>query len=332
MQPKMTAADTSRFLGITLQAVHKQLRSKGLEYSKSQNRVFFGFETARQLFQVPVPPKVIAFQIVKGGTGKTSLAHSFAVRANLYGLRVLCVDLDQQGNITQACKLDPESFPCMVDVLQENLPMESAIVSVGPGLDLLPSRIENAVLDNVIMLKRFPLDRVYRDRIEVLRERYDLIVVDCPPAIGQSVAAIALAVDLVVAPVTPEKFCLSGLKITTREIANLEQNYRRSIPVKIVLNKYDNRTMLSHEVLSTLVKHGTYGEMLFKSYIRTSQDFPNAIAKGQSIFDSLRDSPAKEDVDLLTREVLEIASPALPAISLGSLESSPSEKTAALAL
>jgi chromosome partitioning protein len=319
MEPKMTAADTARFLGVSLQAVHKQLRGKALAFAKAQNRVFFGFETARHLFG-PVPRnRIVAFQIVKGGTGKTSLAHSFAVRANLYGAKVLCVDLDQQGNFTQACKVDPEAHPCMVDVIQDDMPVREAIVSVGPGFDLLPSRIENSVLDNAIMLKRLPLDRVYRDRFDSLRDDYDLIVVDCPPAIGQSVAAVALATDLVVAPVTPEKFCLSGLKITTREIQTLEATYHREIPVKIVLNKHDNRTVLSHEVLSALVKHPVYGDMLFKSYIRSSQEFPNAIAKGQSVFDSLRDTPAKEDADLLTREILEFAAPESPAVSLGSL-------------
>ena len=120
-------------------------------------------------------------------------------------------------------------------------------MSVVPGLDLIPSRIENAVLDNTIMLKRLPLDRVYRDRFDPLREKYDLILIDCPPAIGQSVAAVTLAADLIRAPVTPEKFCLSGLKISSQEIANLEQTYKKKIQMKVVLNKFDTKTMLSHE-------------------------------------------------------------------------------------
>src|SRR6188768_3998987 len=114
MNPKMTAADAARFLGVTIQAVHKQLKSKGLPYQKAQNRVFFGHETARALSWQPDNQKTIAFQIVKGGTGKTSIAHSVGVRACLYGARVLFVDLDQQGNLTQACSLDPEKYPCMV--------------------------------------------------------------------------------------------------------------------------------------------------------------------------------------------------------------------------
>jgi len=145
--------------------------------------------------------------------------------------------------------------------------------------------------------------------------------VDCPPAIGQSVAAVTLAADLVIAPVTPEKFCLSGLKISSQEITNLEQTYQRQIPMKIVLNKFDTRTMLSHEVLSSLIKHPVYATKIYKSYIRVSQEFPNAVAKGGTIFDSLRESTAKEDIDLLTREVLELKDIGhQQSISLGSLE------------
>jgi chromosome partitioning protein len=154
-----------------------------------------------------------------------------------------------------------------------------------------------------------------------LRDKYDLILIDCPPAIGQSVAAVTLATDLVMAPVTPEKFCLSGLKISSQEIANLEQTYKKKIQMKVVLNKFDSRTMLSHEVLSSLIKHPDYASKLYKSYIRVSQEFPNAIAKGGTIFDSLRENSAKEDIDLLTREVLELNDLKLPQlVSLGSLE------------
>jgi chromosome partitioning protein len=302
----MTAADATQILGITLQATHKRLKKTELPFEKSQNRVYFGFDTAKALFEFTFTPPIIPFQIVKGGTGKTSLVFSLAVRASLYGARVLCIDLDQQGNLTQAFCANPESMPCMIDVIQDNLPITQAITNILPGVDLLPSRIENAVLDNTLMLKRLPLDRVYKDRIEPLRKKYDLIFIDCPPSLGQSVAAVALAADLVISPVTPEKFSISGLEVTTNELHSLEESYKCKIPIKVVINKYDNRTILSHEVLGTLMKHQKYGELLCKSYVRISQEFPNSIAKKQTIFDSLSMTTAKEDLDLLTQELLGI--------------------------
>lgn len=218
--------------------------------------------------------------------------------------------------------MNPEKTPVLIDILNDNLNIEDGIIQVMEGLDLLPSRIENASLDNTLMLKKIPLDLVYKDMLTPLRNKYDLILIDCPPALGQSVAAVTLAVDLIISPVTPEKFSLSGLKVTAQEIADIEKLYKRVIPLKIVLNKFDSRTTLSHETLTSLVKHPIYSELMFKSYIRASQEFPNVIAQGISIYDSLRHSPAKEDIDLLTKEILDINKPSnkTSEISLGSLE------------
>lgn len=321
MEPKITAAEIADFLDISLPAVHKKLRTGNLEYEKSQNRVFFNHHTAKKLLNIKFSPKIACIQIVKGGTGKTSLTHSIAIKASLFGAKVLCIDLDQQGNLTQAFKYNAETTPIMIDILKNNMHLSEGIVNVLPGVDLIPSRIENAVLDPHLMISRSALDRVYKEKIKPIQKKYDLILIDCPPALGSSVTAAALASDIIIAPVTPEKFCFSGLKITFQEISNIEESYKIDIDFKIILNKYDSRTSLSHEVLSTLVKHPTYGRCLYRTYIRNSQEFPNVIAKGISIFDSLKNTPAKEDVGLLTQEILEIKHHTNnPTIQLGSLE------------
>ena len=214
----------------------------------------------------------------------------------------------------------------MVDVINGNFAIEDSIISVGEGLDLMPSRIENAVLDNILMIKRLPLDRVYKDKISFLKKsrNYGLILIDCPPALGQSVTAASLAVDCIIAPVTPEKFSLSGLKVTNQEIDAIKTSYKKNIPLKIVLNKFDSRTTLSHETLSLLIKHEIFGDKLFKSYIMSSKEFPNSTAKEMSIFDTLKNNSAKEDIDLLTRELLGIENiKPEQDITLGSLEQQP---------
>ena len=319
---KFTAIDAANFLGVSVQAIHKQLKTKNLAFEKTQNRVYFGHETAVSLFNLSFKKNILAFQIVKGGTGKTSLTHAIAVRSNLYGAKILCIDLDQQSNLTQAFQINAEERPVMVDVLKENINIKDTIINVSEGLDLIPSRIENAVLDNVIMLGRYPLDRVYRDKLNDLLQYYDLIIIDCPPALGQSVAAATLSSNVVIAPVTPEEFSLSGLKMSIQEILDIENNFATNIPFRIILNKFDTRTYLSHEILSTLIKHSNYSEKLFKTYIRTSQDFPNAIANGLSIFDNLKTSSAKEDIDLLTQEILGIQKKQPADVSLGNLDAS----------
>lgn len=303
---KMTAAEASAFLGVSLQSVHKQLKMKSLKSAKHQNRVYFGFDTSLELFKIPFKKQVIAFQIVKGGTGKTSIAHSFAIRANLYGAKVLCIDLDQQGNLTQAFNYDAREVPVMIDIIKDGMSFASGIVNISPGLDLVPSRIENAIIDNFIMLNKHPLDRIYSALISEVRDKYDLVVIDCPPALGQSVAAATLAADTIIAPLTPEQFSLSGLRVTYDEIFGIAKRFDKKVELKIVLNKFDIRTALSSEVLSTILNHESFKNLVCRTFIRSCQEFPNTIYSGENIYTTLKNTSAKEDIDIFTQEILGI--------------------------
>jgi chromosome partitioning protein len=298
MDPKMTSKDAADFLGISARKVFKQLVEAELPYTRSGGLVYFGYPTARQLFRLQTKPKAISFQIVKGGTGKTSLACAVAVRANLYGLRVLCIDLDQQGNLTNSFGVDAETVPVMVDILAEGYAFEDAITRVYPGMDVLASRIENALLDDVIKLKRLKLDQVYREPLQQLKTKYDLIVIDCPPNLGQSVAAVTLGVDQVIAPVVPEDYAVSGLKATIKAIKELEENYQTNISLGITVNKYDPRALQSRDVQQMLAG--------ITSHVHAAADFPNAVARGESLFDALKSNQVKRDVDQLTRAILGI--------------------------
>ncbi len=315
MNPKMTITDAAVSLGQTKAWVASLLTERDFPYFKTNGLIYFEHETARRFFQFSFTPRVIVFQIVKGGTGKTSLVYEFAIRASLYGARVLCVDMDQQGNLTHAFNQDAEGLPVMIDVLVDNHPFESSIVQVAPGIDLLPSRFENAMLDEVLRLKNLPLDLVYREPLQGLKKHYDVIVVDCPPSLGQSVAACALSADYLLAPVTPEKFALSGLDIAYQSLEELQESFNLSISFGVVLNKFESRTTLSQNALKYLQKSPKYKNKLLKNCIRSSQEFPKVIAGNGSIFDALKPTTAKEDVDHLTRDLLEIAPPLQPIFS-----------------
>ena len=304
MEPKMLLSEAAETLNVTPQALHNQLKRKNLPSSKSRNRVYFGHVTAKELLGLRFDPQIMSFQIVKGGTGKTSLCLAVGIRACLYGANTLLIDLDQQGNLTKACRIESHNKPIMIELINQRIPIEEGIVNVFDGLDILPSRIENALLDSNLMLKRFPLDRVYREMILPLKKKYDFILIDCPPALGSSVAAVALTSDKVICPVTPSEFSLEGLEITKNEIRNIESNFKVSIPISPVLNEFDARTALSHETMRFLLAN--YDKNLIRSVVRKSQEFENVLTKGISVFDTLQSTTAKEDVDLLTRELMKI--------------------------
>lgn len=298
MDPKITAKDAALLLGISTRVLHKRLVESELPHKKLGKTVYFGYATARQLFRLSINPTALSFQIVKGGTGKTSLASAVAVRANLYGLRVLCIDLDPQGNLTSTFGVDAERLPAMIDILADGYKYEDAITRVYPGMDLLASRIENSLLDDVIKLKKFKLDQVYRKPIAQLKQKYDLIVIDCPPHLGQSVTAVTLAVDKVVAPVVPESYALSGLAATKKAIAELEQEFNTKIDLAVTINKFDKHALLKQQALQAL--------SVGLPYVHNSPEFPNAIAHGASIYDTIKTTKAKLDIDKLTRTLVGI--------------------------
>lgn len=309
MDPKINIKEAAEFLETSARQIYKTIQEYDLPHIKQRGTVYFGYPTAQHIFKIKQPAQAISFQIVKGGTGKTSLACSCAVRANLYGLKVLCIDMDQQGNLSHSFGVDAESVPVMIDILADGYTFREAIVKVMPGLDIIASRIENALLDDAIKLRKLPLSKVYAPAIARLKKKYDLIIIDCPPNLGQSVAAITLGVDKVIAPVVAENYALSGLKNTSAAIAELEETYNQKISWEIAINKFDNRTVLSQDALQMLAKHPRYKDHLLKSIVRSSQEFPNAIAKGQSIFDNLKSTTAKTDIDSLIREILGLSMP-----------------------
>ncbi len=305
----MTAGDAALCLGTNQDGIVLTCQERGLSYSKAHQQIYFGHETARDLFSFSFKPKVIVFQIVKGGTGKTSLVYEFAIRASLYGARVLCVDMDQQGNLTQAFNQDAEHLPVMIDILADHHPFQESIVSVAPGIDLLPSRFENSMLDEVLRLKKLPLQSVYREPLQTLKRLYDVIVVDCPPSLGQSVTACALAADLLVAPVTLETFALSGLDMVYQSVQELKSTFGLSLRFNVVVNKLNPRiNQVKRNPLFLHLKNSKYEDKLLKSYIRLSHDLSKAISNQESIFDSVRKTFAKEDIDRLTQELLGISS------------------------
>jgi len=301
---KIYIQDIADFLEISPQAIHKKIKDKNLPYTKKQHRILLDHSTTKELINIKVKKTIFAFQIVKGGTGKTTLLFNLALRLNLYGLKILCIDIDQQANLTRLFKIDAKKYPTLIDWLNGSNTFQDCIINLYPGMDLLPSRIENATLDNVLAIGSYPIDRIYRENIAAIKKNYDFIFIYCPPSLGQSVAAATLASNCIISPVTPEDFSIEGLAIIFNELNNLKIKYKKKPDIKIILNKHDIRTTLSNMIFQNLIRNPLYGKHLFSSYIRLSQEFPNTTIKKTTIFDSVRATSASEDIDIWSRELI----------------------------
>lgn len=308
MKPKILASELADILGVTVQAIHKQIKQKKIPHSKMRNRVYFNQEAAKIFFtDFQLPCKVAVFVLVKGGVGKTTLCREVAIRSTLMGKKVLLIEIDHQGNLTKSFGINAQEIPVLIDLLSdEKISIKDAITPVIPGLDILPSRYDNSVLDSYIMLKAIPLNKVLKTKIDPLNKEYDLILIDCPPSLGQAVSAAVISADLIVLPTTPCDFSDSGIDTTVREIERMAKDYDISIPLKIILNQYDNRESDSYETLSKLIKHERYGDMLFNCYVRKCKEIEKLRRRHSTVFESTASTNGREDIDRLTRELLDM--------------------------
>jgi chromosome partitioning protein len=304
INPKMLASEAAEILDTSIQNVHKKLKQMNLKTNKAQNRIYFGHHVSRKLFNFSFNPKIYSFQLVKGGVGKTVISLMFSIKSALLGAKTLLIEIDQQSNLTRTFKIDASDKPVMIDIITQKIPIDETLLPIIDGLDFLPSRVDNALLDNTLLLGKYPLDKVFSSLLEPLKEKYNAIIIDCPPSIGAAVTSVALTSDIIILPVNPTDYSVAGLELTYRELMELVNTYGKNIEIKILFNKYDGRTTLSFNTLSQLIKQPLFGQKMIQTYIRTNQSIENCLQKGKTIFDTIRNTSEKEDFTAITKELL----------------------------
>ena len=181
---------------------------------------------------------------------------------------------------------------------------KEAIVSIKDGLDLIPSSLKNALLNQYMLAYGMREEKAIKSIVDQFKKKYDIIIIDCPPAIGPSVTAASHASDLIIAPLDPDDYAVDGMKLCLQEVKKLREEYELKLDFKILLNKYDARTILSSNIVTQLQENNIYNDHLFQTIISVSQEFPKSKMKKESIFDTTRQGKACKDIDSLAREIM----------------------------
>ncbi len=305
-EPKLAVTAIADQLGISTQAVHKHLKREGFTTAMAGNKGYITHSMAKRLFSPKFEKKSFAFQIVKGGTGKTTAMYNISCGASIYGAKILVIDIDPQGNATDAFNIEADNTPVLIDVVADGEDIRNCIVHVTEGIDLIPSRIENVVLDSKLAMDKTPLHTFFANLLEPIENNYDFIFIDCPPTMGHAVTAASLYAKTVVVPLNPDKFSAKGLSILKDEINEIKKNYKIGISYKVFLNKFSGNTILSDKTISTTISEEIEKGNALQTAIRQAQEIPNVTDEGLNLFSSLKKSTARDDFDLLTKELLGI--------------------------
>lgn len=252
----------------------------------------------------PVIPqhRVQMFYNVKGGTGKSTLTAQYVMRAAMMGYKVLAIDLDGQGHLTVNLDiLDGHERPTIYDVLINDLPLEDAIMTVAPGLDLVPA---NLGLCNIeIPLNNKPR-REYRlgEAIRRIAHNYDLIVADTNPAASILNGSMLVASNLVNVVCSTNPLSFHGMSLVMATIENMQREFERELTVRIIPNMYDNREVISQEVLGEL--RSQFSDFCTKTVMNRSADMNEATKRRTTVWDVNPRGVAAQDVNSLTEELV----------------------------
>lgn len=257
---------------------------------------------ATHRFIQPPKHKKQMFYNVKGGTGKSTLTAQYVMRAAMNGLRVLAVDLDGQGHLTVNLDiLNSHEYATIYDVLINDLPIQDAIMTVAPGLDLIPA---NLGLCNIEIPLNLKARREYRlsEAIKKIADQYDLIVADTNPAASILNGSMLVAADLVNVICATNPLSFHGMSLVMATIETMEQEFSRQLDVKIIPNMYDAREVISQEVLGEL--RASFPDHCTHAVVNRCADLNEATKRRTTVWDVNARGVGAQDINTLTEELL----------------------------
>src|ERR687896_381133 len=233
----------------------------------------------------------IAVLSLKGGTGKTTTVRTLTDVFRRVGLDVLAIDLDPQGNLSDYFDVAPDASPTIADVLAGDAKAKAAAHEGGAPATPFLAEVERA------MSGKMGRELVLRKALKDVRKEHDLVLIDCPPALGLLTINGLVAADWALVSSEAQYFALQGVEGALEVVEQAKEYYNDDLQfLGVVMNIADMRTVHSRDAYAALKGH--FGDKVFDTVIRQSIAYAESAESGRSILDTRPD---------LGRDYLELA-------------------------
>lgn len=248
--------------------------------------------------------KIIAITNQKGGVGKTTTSINLAASLSLLERTVLLVDMDPQGNATMGSGINKQQVDSSItDVLLDDATVSAVMQMTPAGYELVPANSDLTAAE-VKLLNASMRERRLAQALAKIRERYDYILLDCPPSLNMLTINALVAADSVLIPIQCEYYALEGLTSLLETIDKLRRTVNPKLRIEGLLRTmFDGRNSLANQVSEQLQRH--FNKQLYATVIPRNVRLAEAPSHGLPVVLYDKYSSGAQAYQTLAKEIIE---------------------------